>query len=239
MKFPLRRVRPRPACGRIRWRRARARRTRADFATAARAGRERSRAFVDVAAGDPRRRPTSRPSSRALRAARDAGRGIVWGIGAHVIKTGLSPILIDLMERGFVSALATNGAGVIHDFELALSGATSEDVDEALGPGRFGMAEETGTAAERARSTTASRRASVSGSPSRATSRRSQPPHASVSVLAAAARLEMPGDGARRDRHRHHPHAPGRVGRRDRRRQPARLPLFRRRSSRGSSAAST
>ena len=71
--------------------------------------------------------------------------GIVWGIGAHVIKTGVSPILIDLMERGYVSALAMNGAGIIHDFEIALSGATSEDVDEALGPGRFGMAEETGT----------------------------------------------------------------------------------------------
>ena len=80
----------------------------------------------------------------ALRAARDEGCGIIWGLGAHVLKTGLSPVLIDLMERGFVSALATNGAGVIHDFELALSGATSEDVDEALGPGRFGMAEETG-----------------------------------------------------------------------------------------------
>lgn len=72
------------------------------------------------------------------------GRGIVWGIGAHVIKTGVSPVLIDLMERGYVSALAMNGAGIIHDFEIALSGATSEDVDEALGPGRFGMAEETG-----------------------------------------------------------------------------------------------
>ena len=81
----------------------------------------------------------------ALRAARDSDGGIIWGIGAHVIKTGVSPVLIDLMERGFVSALAMNGAGVIHDFELALSGATSEDVDEALGPGRFGMAEETGT----------------------------------------------------------------------------------------------
>jgi hypothetical protein len=69
--------------------------------------------------------------------------GIVWGIGAHVIKTGLSPILVDLMERGYVSAVAMNGAGVIHDFEVALSGATSEDVDEALGPGRFGMASET------------------------------------------------------------------------------------------------
>jgi hypothetical protein len=69
---------------------------------------------------------------------------IVWGIGAHVIKTGISPVVIDLMERGYVSALAMNGAGLIHDFEIALSGATSEDVDDALGPGRFGMAEETG-----------------------------------------------------------------------------------------------
>ena len=80
----------------------------------------------------------------AMRAARRRGAAIIWGIGAHVVKTGLSPILIDLMERGFVSAVATNGAGVIHDFEIALAGATSEDVDEALGPGRFGMADETG-----------------------------------------------------------------------------------------------
>jgi hypothetical protein len=70
--------------------------------------------------------------------------GIVWGLGAHVIKTGLSPVIIDLMARGFVSAIAMNGAGVIHDFEIALCGATSEDVDDSLGSGRFGMAEETG-----------------------------------------------------------------------------------------------
>jgi deoxyhypusine synthase len=81
---------------------------------------------------------------RAIADARARQAGIVWGIGAHVIKTGLSPVLIDLMQRGYVSALAMNGAGVIHDFEIALSGSTSEDVDEALGPGRFGMAEETG-----------------------------------------------------------------------------------------------
>jgi len=80
----------------------------------------------------------------AMAEARRAGRGIVWGIGAHVIKTGLSPVLIDLMERGFVSALATNGAGIIHDFEIALVGATSEDVEASLGEGRFGMADETG-----------------------------------------------------------------------------------------------
>ena len=70
----------------------------------------------------------------AMLAARAAGRPIVWGLGAHVIKTGLAPILIDLMDRGFVSALALNGAGVIHDFEIALGGSTSEDVDAALGP---------------------------------------------------------------------------------------------------------
>jgi hypothetical protein len=81
---------------------------------------------------------------RRMTGARQSGRGIVWGFGAHVIKTGLAPVLIDLMERGYVSALATNGAGVIHDFEIALAGATSEDVDEHLGSGRFGMAEETG-----------------------------------------------------------------------------------------------
>lgn len=80
----------------------------------------------------------------AMVAARRRNAGIIWGIGAHVIKTGVSPILIDLMRRGYVSALAMNGAGIIHDFEIALSGATSEDVDQTLGPGRFGMADETG-----------------------------------------------------------------------------------------------
>ena len=80
----------------------------------------------------------------AMVAARRRNAGIIWGIGAHVIKTGVSLILIDLMRRGYVSALAMNGAGIIHDFEIALSGATSEDVDQTLGPGRFGMADETG-----------------------------------------------------------------------------------------------
>jgi len=80
----------------------------------------------------------------AVVSARAAGRAVIWGFGAHVIKTGLAPILVDLMERGFVTALATNGAGIIHDFEIALAGATSEDVDAGLGPGRFGMADETG-----------------------------------------------------------------------------------------------
>src|SRR5919204_3195209 len=80
----------------------------------------------------------------AIRSAKQRESGVVWGLGAHVIKTGLGPVLIDLMERGYVSAIATNGAAVIHDFEIAIAGGTSEDVDESLGPGRFGMADETG-----------------------------------------------------------------------------------------------
>jgi hypothetical protein len=81
---------------------------------------------------------------QALSLARRSDRGIVWGIGAHVIKTGVSPVLIDLMQRGYVSALAMNGAGLIHDFEVGFSGSTSQPGHEALGVGRFGMAEETG-----------------------------------------------------------------------------------------------
>lgn len=80
----------------------------------------------------------------ALRRARRAQRPIIWGLGGHVIKVGLSPILIDLMRRGYVTAFALNGAAMIHDFEIALVGSTSEDVPAALGKGRFGMAEETG-----------------------------------------------------------------------------------------------
>jgi len=80
----------------------------------------------------------------AIAEARRQDRPVVWGLGAHVLKVGLSPVIIDLMRRGFVSALALNGAGLIHDFELAVGGSTSEDVDGALGAGRFGMATETG-----------------------------------------------------------------------------------------------
>jgi hypothetical protein len=127
----------------------------------------------------------------AMRAARDAGRGIIWGIGAHVLKTGLSPILIDLMERGYICALAMNGAGVIHDFELALSGATSEDVDEALGPGRFGMAEETGRELNAAINRGVGSGLGL-GQAVVAYLHHLQPRFANVSVLAAAGRLEVP-----------------------------------------------
>ena len=128
---------------------------------------------------------------RAIVEARRRDGGIIWGIGAHVIKTGVSPVLIDLMTRGFVSAIAMNGAGMIHDFEIALSGATSEDVDESLGPGRFGMAEETGRVlndiVRKAAADTQGMGQAVA-----AYLAATNPPHASRSVAVAAHRLGIP-----------------------------------------------
>jgi hypothetical protein len=79
-----------------------------------------------------------------MRRARRLGKPIIWGLGGHVVKTGLAPLLIDLMRRGFVAAYAANGSVLVHDAEIALVGSTSEDVDASLGAGAFGAAEETG-----------------------------------------------------------------------------------------------
>ena len=79
-----------------------------------------------------------------IREAKEKRRSIIWGFGGHVIKVGLAPVLIDLMDRGFITALATNGSGMIHDFEIALAGHTSENVENQLEIGAFGMARETG-----------------------------------------------------------------------------------------------
>src|SRR5437870_882094 len=80
----------------------------------------------------------------AIHNARGQHKAMLWGLGGHVIKVGLGPVLIDLMKRGFISGIAMNGAALIHDFEIALAGNTSEDVEASLGEGQFGMAEETG-----------------------------------------------------------------------------------------------
>src|SRR5256885_9413878 len=80
----------------------------------------------------------------AIHIARKQRKAILWGIGGHGIQVGLGPVLIDLMKRGFVSGIAMNGVALILDFEIALSGNTSEDVAAGLGEGQFGMAEETG-----------------------------------------------------------------------------------------------
>jgi len=104
------------------------------------------RTFVDflaslpgILAGDDFRNVVA-----AIVRAHQNGRPVIIGMGAHVIKCGLSPVLIDLMQRRIVTALALNGAGAIHDFEVALIGETSEDVATGLRDGTFGMVRETG-----------------------------------------------------------------------------------------------
>jgi hypothetical protein len=108
-----------------------------------------------------------------------------------VIKTGVSPVLIDLMRRGCVSGVALNGAGIIHDFEIALSGATSEDVDESLGLGRFGMAEETGVLLNGAIRRGAERGEGLGEAVSAFLSERN-PPYADYSIAVAAHRHRIP-----------------------------------------------
>ena len=80
----------------------------------------------------------------AVAEARQQRKAIVWGLGGHVIKCGLAPVLIDFMRRGYATAFAMNGSASIHDFEIACAGHTSEDVEAVLPDGRFGAAEETG-----------------------------------------------------------------------------------------------
>lgn len=81
---------------------------------------------------------------RAILYARASGKPVIWGLGGHVIKVGLGPVLIDLLQSGFATGIAMNGSAAIHDFEVALVGSTSEEVEEQIGEGRFGMARETG-----------------------------------------------------------------------------------------------
>jgi deoxyhypusine synthase len=87
---------------------------------------------------------TLRKIAERMQRARELKKPIIWGIGGHVIKTGLAPLLIDLMRRGYVSAIAANGSVLVHDAEIALIGSTSEDVDATLFEGVFGGADETG-----------------------------------------------------------------------------------------------
>jgi len=85
-----------------------------------------------------------REVAHAIVKARQRGRPVILGMGAHPVKVGLNPILVDLIKRGIITAVAMNGAVIIHDFELAYLGHTSEEVDAEIDSGRFGMAEETG-----------------------------------------------------------------------------------------------
>ena len=128
---------------------------------------------------------------QAIAAAHSAGKVVVMGMGAHPIKVGLNPIIIDLMRRGIINGLAMNGAGIIHDFELALVGHTSEDVESEILSGKFGMAEETGRMLNEAISEGHARGLGIGASVGQFMSTHDFP-HRSMSLLIAAVEADIP-----------------------------------------------
>ena len=123
--------------------------------------------------------------------AHKAGKPILLAMGAHPIKVGLNPVIVDLMEHGLISGLAMNGAGIIHDSEVAMAGKTSEDVAAVLGDGSFGMAEETATLINNAVDSGAEEGMGLGAAVGHALLRKDLP-HKNVSILAAGARLDIP-----------------------------------------------
>jgi len=123
--------------------------------------------------------------------AKKKGKAIIYALGAHVIKVGLSPVLIDLMREGWVKALAVNGAVVIHDFEIALSGQTSEDVEVQIKHGKFGMAQETGEMLNEAINQGAEKGMGLGEAVGQMIAKSSLP-HKNLSLLVTAYRLKIP-----------------------------------------------
>jgi deoxyhypusine synthase len=116
---------------------------------------------------------------------------VMLGMGAHPIKVGLSPLIIDFMERGIIHSIALNGAGVIHDFEIAFMGETSEDVAATLKDGSFGMAEETGSFINQAISAGSKDNLGIGAAVGREINQK-RLPHRKLSILATAANLGIP-----------------------------------------------
>ncbi len=125
-------------------------------------------------------------------AARATGKPVLWGMGGHVIKCGLAPVLIDLMRRGYATAFAMNGSAAIHDFEIAISGATSEDVEAVLPDGRFGAAEETGREMNEAIAEGDRDSLGIGEALGRRLERIAGPRYAELSLVAAAYRASVP-----------------------------------------------
>lgn len=136
---------------------------------------------------------TLRAVAKTIAQAHRKGRPVVAGIGAHVVKVGLTPILVNLMEGGIITAIAMNGACIIHDFELALMGHTSEEVDAEIDEGRFGMAEETGRILNEAIAQGHRNRQGMGEAVGHYINRsKGQFPNRGTSVLATGARLGIP-----------------------------------------------
>src|ERR1700704_3331027 len=126
-----------------------------------------------------------------MRRARETRKPIIWGIGGHVIKTGLAPLIIDLMKRGFLTAIAANGSVLVHDAEIAMVGSTSEDVDATLGEGAFGGADETGKLLNQAAQEGAKEGIGLGEATGRALLQLN-PKHAGYSLLCAAYESRVP-----------------------------------------------
>ena len=126
-----------------------------------------------------------------IQRARELKKPIIWGIGGHVIKTGLAPVIVDLMKRGYVSAVAGNGSVLVHDAEIAMVGSTSEDVDATLSEGVFGGAEETGQLLNSAARDGASDQIGLGEAAGRALLARN-PKHRDYSLLCAAYEAKVP-----------------------------------------------
>ena len=120
------------------------------------------------------------------------GRTCLWMLGGHVVKTGLNPVLIDLMERGAVTHIAVNGSTVIHDYEACRWGGTSEDVEAGLADGTFGMAEETGRDMNLAIREGARRGLGLGEALAEDLASRADNRHPELSLLIASRRLEVP-----------------------------------------------
>jgi hypothetical protein len=132
-----------------------------------------------------------RETARQIRRAKTLNKPIIFGIGGHVIKTGLAPVLIDLMRRGFLTAIASNGSVLVHDTEIALVGFTSEDVDATLGKGDFGAAKETGEILNSAAKKGAKDKIGLGEAMGREVLELN-PPNAQVSILCQAYKHKIP-----------------------------------------------
>ena len=132
-----------------------------------------------------------REIAKQIRRAKDLQKPIIIGIGGHIVKTGLAPILIDLMERGFITAIAGNGSVLVHDTEIALVGFTSEDVDAVLGIGDFGAARETGEILNEAAKNGQNDKIGLGEAMGREVSKQN-PPNADKSLLCAAYKHKIP-----------------------------------------------
>lgn len=143
-------------------------------------------ALPDVLAARDFRTAAAEIAARAKR-----GRMVLLGMGAHPIKVGLSPLIVDQLERGVLGGLAMNGAGIVHDYEMAAAGATSEDVAAELDDGSFGMSEDTGRFLNEAARRGARDGLGLGEAVGRAILEAGLP-HAPLSILAAAARLGLP-----------------------------------------------